>query len=611
MEEYDVVVIGAGHAGVEAALATAKQGFKTLLLGINLDNVAWTPCNPAVGGPAKGIIAREVDAMGGAMAKITDVAMINIRVLNTSKGLAVQALRAQVDKYLYSKTAKQILMEQKNLTLRQGVATDLIVEKGKVAAVGTSLGILYKCKVAIITTGTFLGGKIFIGPNSMPAGRLGEPPAEGLTESLRKYGINMKRFKTGTPPRVLKSSIDFSNLEKQETADEPLAFSYSDDPKILPKNYPCFITRTSNVTHDIIRENLHFSPMYGDVKLIHSVGPRYCPSIEDKVVKFPNRDSHQLIVEPEGIDSMEYYINGFSTSLPYDVQVRMLHTLPGFDHAVIIRPAYAVEYDYADPTQLYPTLESKMVENLYFAGQVNGTSGYEEAAGQGIMAGLNAGLKLKGEDQIVLGRHESYTGVMIDDLVFKGVDEPYRMLTSRAEYRLLLRDDNAHLRLAKYGYKGGIVDKDFYERVLKIEKGVNEAIERFKTVKIKISKDFKNLDIQKTLSLFELLKIPGVSYSDIVEFDPHPIADAELIKEVEIEVRYGGYISKEIQEAQKLSKLDKIRIPLDFDFSKVVGISTESKQKLIKMKPMTLGQAARIQGVTPSDLFLLSSKIKG
>ncbi len=609
MEEYDVVVVGSGHAGVEAALASAKQGLKTLLLGINLDNVAWTPCNPAIGGPAKGIIAREVDALGGAMAKITDVAMINIRVLNTSKGPAVQALRAQVDKYLYSKTAKKLLMEEKHLTLRQGVATRLIVENGKVAGVETSLGMFYKCKSAIITTGTFLGGRIFIGPNSMPAGRLGEPSAEGLTESLRSYGINMKRFKTGTPPRVLKSSIDFSILERQDTSDEPLSFSYSDEPRVLPKTHPCFITRTNETTHDIIRENLHFSPMYGDVKLIHSVGPRYCPSIEDKVVKFPDKDSHQLFVEPEGIDSMEYYINGFSTSLPYDAQVRMLHTLPGFDHAVIIRPAYAVEYDYADPTQLYPTLESKVIENLYFAGQVNGTSGYEEAAGQGMMAGLNAGLKLKGEDQIVLGRHEAYIGVMIDDLVFKGVDEPYRMLTSRAEYRLLLRDGNAQFRLTKYGYRAGIVDKSTYEKVLRTEREIKDAIERLQKIKIKVSK-FKELTLDKTLSLYDLLKMPNVSYSDIAMFDTSPLEDPQVIREVEIEVHYGGYISKEIQEAQKLSKLDKIKIPHDFDFSSVVGISTESKQKLMKMRPATLGQAARIQGVTPSDLFLLSSKIK-
>ncbi len=612
MEEYDVIVIGAGHAGVEAALATSRQGFRTLLLGINLDNVAWTPCNPAVGGPAKGIIAREVDALGGDMAKITDQAMINIRILNTSKGPAVQALRAQVDKYIYSKNAKDILMNQKNLTLRQGVATEIFVKNGKVSGVGTALGISYICKAAIITTGTFLGGKIFIGPNSMPAGRLGEPPAEGLTDNLTKLGIKMKRFKTGTPPRILKTSIDFSALEKQDTADEPLSFSYRDQPVVLPKTHPCYITRTNDKTHSIIRENLHFSPMYGDVKLIHSIGPRYCPSIEDKVVKFPDRDSHQLFVEPEGRDSMEYYINGFSTSLPYDAQIEMLRTLQGFEHAIIIRPAYAVEYDYADPTQLSPSLESKVIENLYFAGQVNGTSGYEEAAGQGILAGINAGLKLKGQDQIVFGRHEAYIGVLVDDLISKGVDEPYRMLTSRAEYRLLLRNDNAHLRLTKYGYQAGIVDKSFYEKVLNLERDVAKSLERLEKVRIKVPETFKErIENDKTSSLANLLRMPDIKYREIVQFDPEPITDPEAINEVEVEIKYRGYINKEMEEIQKLSKLDRIKIPPSFDFSKIVGISTESQQKLIKIKPTTLGQAAKIQGVTPSDLLLLVSHLKG
>ncbi len=612
MEEYDVIVIGAGHAGVEAALATSRQGFRTLLLGINLDNVAWTPCNPAVGGPAKGIIAREVDALGGDMAKITDQAMINIRILNTSKGPAVQALRAQVDKYIYSKNAKDILMNQKNLTLRQGVATEIFVKNGKVSGVGTALGISYICKAAIITTGTFLGGKIFIGPNSMPAGRLGEPPAEGLTDNLTKLGIKMKRFKTGTPPRILKTSIDFSALEKQDTADEPLSFSYRDQPVVLPKTHPCYITRTNDKTHSIIRENLHFSPMYGDVKLIHSIGPRYCPSIEDKVVKFPDRDSHQLFVEPEGRDSMEYYINGFSTSLPYDAQIEMLRTLQGFEHAIIIRPAYAVEYDYADPTQLSPSLESKVIENLYFAGQVNGTSGYEEAAGQGILAGINAGLKLKGQDQIVFGRHEAYIGVLVDDLISKGVDEPYRMLTSRAEYRLLLRNDNAHLRLTKYGYQAGIVDKSFYEKVLNLERDVAKSLERLEKVRIKVPETFKErIENDKTSSLANLLRMPDIKYREIVQFDPEPITDPEAINEVEVEIKYRGYINKEMEEIQKLSKLDRIKIPPGFDFSKIVGISTESQQKLIKIKPTTLGQAAKIQGVTPSDLLLLVSHLKG
>ncbi len=612
MERYDVIVVGAGHAGIEAAIATAKQGLKTLLLGINLDTIAWTPCNPAIGGPAKGQIAREIDALGGEMARITDRSMINIRILNTSKGPAVRALRAQVDKYTYSSVAKTFVMSQENLTLRQGVVTGVKVEKGRVSGVKTSMGIEYAGSAVIVTTGTFLGGRIFIGPNSMKSGRLGELSAEGLTESLGSLGIRMNRFKTGTPPRVLRSSIDFSKMERQDTSEEPLAFSYRDEPVTLSREFPCYMTRTTEKTHDVIRANLHFSPMYGDVKLIHSIGPRYCPSIEDKVIKFPDRDSHQLFVEPEGKDSMEYYINGFSTSLPYDAQIEMLHTLSGLENGVIVRPAYAVEYDFADPTQLFPTLESKIVENLYFAGQVNGTSGYEEAGGQGILAGMNAGLKLRQKEQIILGRHEAYIGVLVDDLVTKGVDEPYRMLSSRAEHRLILRDDNAHLRLTRYGYETGIADKEFHDRVRNLRDSVNESKRRLESVRLKVPETLKDrLATDRVVSLLGLLRTPGISYHDVSKMDPSPLKDPETIKELEIETKYEGYIKKEMESIERLLRLEKVRIPIDFDFSKVAGLATESKQKLMKAKPETLGKAAKIPGVTPTDLLLLDAYLKG
>ncbi|WP_152657458.1 tRNA uridine-5-carboxymethylaminomethyl(34) synthesis enzyme MnmG [Oceanobacillus sp. CFH 90083] len=607
---YDVIVVGAGHAGVEAAYASARMGAKTLMLTLNLDMIAFMPCNPSIGGPAKGIVVREIDALGGIMGKIIDKSYIQMRMLNTGKGPAVQALRAQADKPVYMQEVKNLVENEQNLTVRQGMVNSLIVEDGICKGVITETKAAYYAKSVIVTTGTFMRGKVLMGDLEYESGPNNQRVSIKLSENLEELGFELTRFKTGTPPRVNSHTIDYSKTEIQPGDDNPKSFSY-ETTKVIEDQIPCWLTYTNEFTHEVINENLTLSAMYSGMK--RGTGPRYCPSIEDKIVRFNDKPRHQIFLEPEGRNTEEVYVQGLSTSLPESIQHEMVKSIPGLENAEIMRAGYAIEYDAVVPTQLWPTLETKRLPGLFTAGQINGTSGYEEAAGQGLMAGMNAAAKVTGKDPIILDRSQAYIGVMIDDLVTKGTNEPYRLLTSRAEYRLLLRHDNADLRLTDIGYDYGLISEERYAAFTAKKEQVEAEKKRLNNIVVKPTEEVQSVmksagaaPMKEAVKAYDLLKRPELTYEyvdQMIESD-NDLSD-DVKEQVAIQIKYEGYIKKAKEQVARMLKMEDKKIPADIDYSVINGIATEAVEKLKKVRPLSVGQASRISGVNPADISIL------